>query len=130
MAGLADFLAKLRRWYCEHTDTIAPLCNKYFMLATDRFRIVLNPKLACKSDAPESLDYVEVIASRDGEIDRLWRVEVENLVDLFDIIDRAQAVINMICDLRDGTAVTLPGDYSAVHLILLGFRMPFKNTPK
>jgi hypothetical protein len=36
------------------------------MLATDRFRIVLNPKLACKSDAPESLDYVEVVASRDG----------------------------------------------------------------
>jgi hypothetical protein len=36
----------------------------------------------------------------------------------------------MICDLRDGTAVSLPGDYSGVHLILLGFRMPFKKTPR
>jgi hypothetical protein len=99
------------------------------MSATDRFRIVLNPKLARKSDAPESLDYVEVVASRDGEVDRLWRVEVKNLVDLFDIIDLAAAV-NVICDLRDGTAVTLPGDYSALHLILLGFRMPSKKAPR
>jgi hypothetical protein len=100
------------------------------MPVTDRFRIVFNPKLACESDAPEILDYVEVVASRDGEVDRLWRVEVENLVDLFDIIKPAETAVNMICDLRDGTAVTLPGDYSGVHLIQLGFRMPFKKAPR
>src|SRR5260370_35714880 len=99
------------------------------MPVTDRFRIVVSPKLTCKSDAPGRVDYVEVVASRDGEVDRLWRVEVENLVDLFDIIEPDETVINMICDLRDGTAVALPGSYSAVHLILLGFRMPFNKTP-
>jgi hypothetical protein len=99
------------------------------MPATDRFRIALNPKLAGKRDTPESLDYVEVVAFRAGEVDQLWRVEVENLVDLF-VIDPTEAVINMICDLRDGIAVILPGDYSALDLILLEFRMPFKNQPR
>jgi hypothetical protein len=100
------------------------------MPVTDRFRIALNPKLACKDDPPESLDYVEVVASRDGKVDRLWCVEIENLIDLFDMIDPTEAVINMICDLRGGIAVILPGDYSALHLILLDFRMPFKNPPR
>jgi hypothetical protein len=96
------------------------------MPVADKFRVVLRPKLACESDAPWTVKYVEVVASRGGEADRRWRIEVENLGILIDIIEPADAVVNMICDLRDGTAVTLPGDYSAMNLVLLGFRMPFK----
>jgi hypothetical protein len=99
------------------------------MQVAEKFRIVLRPKFACESDTPRTVNYVEVIASRDGEDDRRWRIEVENLGILFDIITPAEAVVDMICDLRDGTAVTLPGGYSAVNLILLGFRMPFKKPP-
>src|SRR5260370_9568056 len=95
-----------------------------------RFKLIAYPTLRHRPDGPGKLNYVEFFASRDGEVNRIWRVEDQHLDTLFDILESPELVTDIICNLRDGTSVALPGDYSAVHLVLLGFRVPFKKPPQ
>ena len=95
-----------------------------------RFKLIAHPKLRLRPDGPGKLNYVEFFASRDGEVKRIWRVEDQNLDTLFDILESPEMVTDIICRLRGGTSVALPGDYSAVHLVLLGFRAPLKKPPQ
>jgi hypothetical protein len=95
-----------------------------------RFKLIAYPKLRHRPDGLGKLSYVEFFASRDGEVNRVWRVEDQKLDSLFDILESPELVTNIICNLRHGTSVALPGDYSAVHLVLLGFRVPFKKPPQ
>ena len=99
------------------------------MSAIGRFQLTAHPKLKGKS-AKVELDYVEFIAFRDGEEARTWAVQEHELGLLFDILASPELITELICDLRDGRSVTFPNDYSALHLVLLGFRVPHKKEPQ
>jgi hypothetical protein len=70
------------------------------------------------------LDYVEFFASHEAEDLRIWRMA------LFEIVESSELVADLICELHEGTSVTLPGDYSAAQLVLLGYRIPVRKLPR
>jgi hypothetical protein len=53
-----------------------------------------------------------------------------DLVILFDIVEPSEIVADLICELHEGTFATLPGDYSAAQLVLLGYRIPVRKPPR
>ena len=76
------------------------------------------------------LDYVEFFASHKAEVLRIWRMAAHDLVILFDIVESSELVADLICELHEGTSVTLPGYYSAAQLVPLGYRIPVRKPPR
>jgi hypothetical protein len=68
--------------------------------------------------------------SHEAEDLRIWRIAAHNLDILFDVVDSSELVADLICELHEGTSVTLPGDYSAAQLVLLAYRIPIRKTPR
>ena len=99
------------------------------MSAAGRFRITASPTFSSTPEGVVILRHVDFCATCEGDVTRTWRVETESLTCLFDILESEDLATDLICDLYEGNDVTLPGDYSAVHLVVLGFRMPFKKAP-
>jgi hypothetical protein len=53
-----------------------------------------------------------------------------DLVILFDIVEPSEMVADLICELHEGTSLTLPGEYSAAQLVLLGYCIPVRKPPR
>jgi len=83
-----------------------------------------------RATAGSGLDYVEFFASHGAEDLRIWRMAAHDLVILFDIVESSELVADLICELHEGTSVTLPGHYSAAQLVLLGYRIPVRKAPR
>jgi hypothetical protein len=73
------------------------------------------------------LDYVEFYSSHEAEDLRIRRMAAHDLVILFETVESSELVADLICELHEGTSVTLPGDYSAAQLVLLGYRISAGN---
>ena len=97
---------------------------------TNRFQIRARPTMAHRANTGGGLDYVEFIASHEAEDLRIWHMAAHDLVILFDIVEPSELVADLICELHEGTSVTLPGDYSAAQLVLLGYRIPVRKPPR
>jgi hypothetical protein len=97
---------------------------------TNRFQIRARPTIAHRANTGGGLDYVEFFASHEAENLRIWRMAAHDLVTLFDIVEPSELVADLICELHEGTSVTLPGDYSAAQLVLLGYRIPVRKPPR
>src|SRR5258705_13111106 len=97
---------------------------------TNRFQIRARPTMAHRANTGGGLDYVEFFASHDAEDLRIWRMAAHDLVILFEIVESSELVADLICELHEGTSVTLPGDYSAAQLVLLGYRIPVRKPPR
>ena len=102
---------------------------KHRMPAIGRFQLAAHPTLSRKG-AKVELDYVEFIAVREGEEARTWVIQGRELDALFDILTSPELIADLIGDLRDGRSVTFPDDYSAVHLVLLGYRVVHGKSPQ
>jgi hypothetical protein len=100
------------------------------MSDTCRFQILARPKMVHRANGGGGLDHVEFFASHEAEDLRIWRIAAHNLDILFDVVDSSELVADLICELHEGTSVTLPGDYSAAQLVLLGYRIPIRKTPR
>jgi hypothetical protein len=94
-----------------------------------RFRLVARPTLRRKGKLNE-IACVEFRALCDGKEDRVWCIEEWYLSTLFDVLESPEVVAEIICELREGNAVTFPDDYSGTQLVLLGFRMPMRKPPQ
>ena len=97
---------------------------------TDRFQVVARPKMVHRATMGTGLGYVEFSASHEAEDLRIWRMAAHDLVILFDIVEQSELVADLICELHEGTSVTLPGDYSAAQLVVLGYRIPVRKPPR
>src|SRR6266581_565494 len=97
---------------------------------TNRFQIRARPTMAHRANTGGGLDSVEFFASHGAEDLRTWRMAAHDLVILFDIVEPSELVADLICELHEGTSVTLPGDYSAAQLVLLGYRIPVRKPPR
>jgi hypothetical protein len=97
---------------------------------TSRFQILARPKMVHRATVGFGIDYVEFFASHEAEDLRIWRMAAHDLVTLFDIVESSELVADLICELHEGTSVTLPGDYSAAQLVLLGYRIPVRKPPR
>jgi len=86
--------------------------------------------MAHRANTGGGLDSVEFFASHGAEDLRTWRMAAHDLVILFDIVEPSELVADLICELHEGTSVTLPGDYSAAQLVLLGYRIPVRKPPR
>ena len=76
---------------------------------TSRFQILARPKMVHRATVGSGLDYVEFFASHEVEDLRIWRMAAHDLVILFDIVESSELVADLICELHEGTSVTLPG---------------------
>ena len=83
-----------------------------------------------RANVGSGLDYVEFFASHEAEDLRIWRMAAHDLVMLFELVESSELVADLICELHEGTSVTLPGDYSAAQLVLLGCRIPVRKPPR
>ena len=97
---------------------------------TNRFQVLARPRMIHRATMGTGLDYVEFSASHEAEDLRIWRMAAHDLVILFDIVELSELVADLICELHEGTSVTLPGDYSAAQLVLLGYRSPVRKPPR
>ena len=97
---------------------------------TNRFQVLARPKMVHRANVGSGLDYVEFFASHAAEDMRIWRMAAHDLVMLFEIVECSELVADLICELHEGTSVTLPGDYSAAQLVLLGYRVPVRKPPR
>jgi hypothetical protein len=97
---------------------------------TSRFQIRTRPKMVHRATVGSGLDYVEFFASDEADDLRSWHMAAHDLVILFDIVESSELVADLICELHEGTSVTLPGDYSAAQLVLLGYRNPSRKPPQ
>jgi hypothetical protein len=97
---------------------------------TNRFQVFARPKMIHRTTMGSALDYVEFSASHKAEELRIWRMAAHDLVILFDIVELSELVADLICELHEGTSVTLPGDYNAAQLVLLGYRIPVGKPPR
>jgi hypothetical protein len=93
---------------------------------TSRFQILARPKMVHRATVGSGLDYVEFFASHKAEDLRIWRMAAH----VFDIVEPSEMVADLICELHEGTSATLPGDYSAAQLVLLGYRIPARKPPR
>jgi hypothetical protein len=100
------------------------------MRDTGRFQIFARPKMVHRDVVDSGLDYVEFSASHEAEDLRIWRMAAHDLVILFDVVESSELVADLICELHEGTSVTLPGDYSAAQLVLLGYRISVRKPPQ
>jgi hypothetical protein len=96
----------------------------------NRFQIRARPTMAHRANTGGGLEYVEFFASHEAEDLRIWRLAAHDLVILFDIVESSELVADLICELHEGTSVTLPGDYSAAQLVLFGYRIPVRKPPR
>jgi hypothetical protein len=96
---------------------------------TNRFQVLARPKMVHRATVGSGLDYVEFFASHEADL-RIWRMAAHDLVILFEIVESSELVADLICELHGGTSVTLPGDYSAAQLVLLGYRIPVRKPPR
>ena len=96
---------------------------------TNRFQIRARPKMVHRATVGAGLDYVEFFANHETDL-RIWRMAAHDLVILFEIVESSEQVADLICELHEGTSVTLPGDYSAAQLVLLGYRVPVRKPPR
>ena len=96
---------------------------------TNRFHVLARPKMVRRATVGSGLDYVEFFANHEADL-RIWRMVAHDLVILFDIVESSELVADLICELHEGTSVTLPGDYSAAQLVLLGYRIPVRKPPR
>ena len=97
---------------------------------TNRFHVLARPKMVHRANVDSGLDYVEFFASHEAEALRIWRMAAHDLVILFEIVESSELVADLICELHEGTSVTLPGNYSAAQLVLLGCRIPVRKPPR
>ena len=97
---------------------------------TNRFQVLARPKMVHRANVGSRLDYVEFLASHDAEDLRIWRMAAHDLIILFDIVESSELVADLICELHEGTSVTLPGDYTAAQLVLLGYHIPVRKPPR
>ena len=96
---------------------------------TNRFQVLARPKMVRRATVGFGLNYVEFFASHEADL-RIWRMAAHDLVILFEIVESSELVADLICELHEGTSVTLPGDYSAAQLVLLGYRIPVRKPPR
>ena len=96
---------------------------------TSRFQVLARPKMVHRATVGSRLDYVEFFASHEADL-RNWRMAAHDLVILFEIVESSELVADLICELHEGTSVTLPGDYTAAQLFLLGYRIPVRKPPR
>jgi hypothetical protein len=94
---------------------------------TNRFQIRARPTMAHRANTGGGLEF---FASHEAENLRIWCMAAHDLVTLFDIVEPSELVADLICELHEGTSVTLPGDYSAAQLVLLGYRIPVRKPPR
>src|ERR1700730_5801708 len=107
------------------------VCCRYLSMPdTSRFQVLARPKMVHRATVGSGLDYVEFFASHAAEDLRIWRMAAHDLVILFDIVESLELVADLICELHEGISVTLPGDYSAAQLVLLGYRIPVRKPPR
>jgi hypothetical protein len=97
---------------------------------TSWFQIIARPKMVHCTNVTSGLDYVEFFASHEVEDLRIWRIAPHDLDILFDIVESSELVADIICELHEGISVTLPGNYSAAQLVLLGYRTPLRKSPR
>jgi hypothetical protein len=95
---------------------------------TNRFQVLTRPKMVHRPTVGSGLDYVEFFASHEAEDLRIWRMAAHDLVILFEIVESSELVTDLIYELHEGISVTLPGDYSAAQLVLLGVSHPGQET--
>jgi hypothetical protein len=94
----------------------------------EKFRLTGHPYTRGKDDATQLVS-VQLVAEReDGEI-RSWHVREPDLFALFEVLPSKDLVAKLICDLRKGKIVNFPGNYNAMQLVLLGFRVLFEGMP-
>jgi hypothetical protein len=96
----------------------------------DRFKILARPKMVHRAGVSPGLDYVEFFASYEADDLRIWRMAAHDLIILFDIVESSELVADLVCELHEGTSVTLPGDYSVAQIVLLGYRVPVRKPPR
>lgn len=85
------------------------------------FEVTAFPHLTCDSRKEiEFIDFQAICAS--GER-RDWRADKEWLMSLFNILERPDLAGGIVGELSVGNSVILPGVYSPVQLIRLGYRM-------
>jgi hypothetical protein len=98
------------------------------MLDPAKFRLTGYP---LTRDAGESIRLVSVrfVAERkDGEV-RSWHVRESDLLALFEILPSEDLIAKLMTNLREGLVVAFPGNYSAMQLVLLGFRAQLDGMP-
>jgi len=86
----------------------------------NRFQLTASPVMK-RTDDGVVLDFVEFTATR-GEDARSWLVAESQLATLPDVVPSSNAG-NYVDELRHGRAVNFVEDFSAVHLVLLGYRI-------
>jgi hypothetical protein len=127
-----DVLRSQKWWtsYLDSRNSYVFCCRYLSMPDTNRFQVLARPKMVHRATAGSRLDYVEFFASHEAEDLRIWRMAAHDLVILFDIVESSELVADLICELHEGTSVTLPGDFSAAQLVLLGYRIPVRKPPR
>ena len=94
--------------YLDSRNSDVFCCRYLSMPDTNRFQVLARPKMVHRANVGSRLDYVEFFASHEAEDLRIWRMAEHDLVILFDIVESSELVADLICELHEGTSVTLP----------------------
>jgi len=93
---------------------------------TNRFQVLARPKMVRRASVGSGLDYVEFFANHETDL-RIWRMAAHDLVILFDIVESSELVADVICELHEGTSVTLPGGIVPPNSFCSGIASPLGN---